>query len=91
MFEDAITEFRYRGDVIRNSRRLKDGTSVNDDISVNNSIRIVADAYANANFHAIRYVQWSGKRWIVDSVEVQRPRLVLELGGIYNGPTPGSP
>ena len=91
IFEDTILEYRYRGDVIKNTRRLQNGDSVNADISVNNSIRIVANEYAHANFHAIRYVQWLGKRWKVDSVEVQRPRLVLELGGIYNGPTPGSP
>jgi hypothetical protein len=87
IFKDEITEKQYRGDVQRNSRQLKDGESVNNDISVSNSISIVADAYANENFFAIRYIEWMGALWTVSDVEVQRPRLLLRLGGVYNGPT----
>lgn len=86
--EEVITEKNYYGDVIKNTRRLKDGESINDDLSVGNSISIVADAYANEHFFAIRYVAWAGTLWKVTDVEVQSPRLVLRLGGVYNGPTP---
>jgi hypothetical protein len=86
VWQDQITEFSYFGDVIRNSRKLDNGVKVNDDLSVSNSISIVADAYANENFFAIRYVEWAGTLWIVSDVEVQSPRLVLTLGGVYNGP-----
>lgn len=85
---DNIIEISYYGDVIRNSRQMLDGQKVNDDLSVNNSISIVADAYAIENFFAMRYVQWMGILWIVSTVEVQSPRLLLTLGGVYNGPTP---
>lgn len=88
VYEDSITEVSYFGDVIRNTRRLREGESVNDDLTVNNSISIVADAYANQHFHTIRYVEWSGARWKVSEVDVQPPRLLLRLGGVYNGPTP---
>lgn len=87
IWEDNIVEREHYGDVVRNIRRLQDGQYLNNDITVNNSISIVADAYANEHFHAIKYVTWSGVRWTVTSVEVQRPRLILELGGVYNGPT----
>jgi hypothetical protein len=87
VFEDIITELTYFGDVIRNTRKLQEGDQVNDDISVQNSISIVADAYANDHFFAIRYIFWQGARWKVTEVEVQRPRLILRLGGIYNGNT----
>jgi hypothetical protein len=83
---DQITEFSYYGDVIRNTRRLSEGESVNNDLSVNNSISIVADAYANEHFFAIRYIRWMGSLWTVSDVEVQAPRLLLRLGGVYNGP-----
>jgi len=86
--EEQITERSYYGDVIRNSRQLKDGESVNNDLSVGNSITVVADAYANQHFFAIRYVEWAGTLWKVSDVEVQSPRLILRLGGVYNGPTP---
>lgn len=82
-----MVEYTYTGDVIRTSRKLDNSESVNDDISVNNSISFIADAYANEHFHAIRYVRWAGSTWRVTTVDVERPRLILRLGGIYNGPT----
>jgi hypothetical protein len=85
---DDIVEYHYYGDVIRNTRKLQEGQSVNNDLSVNNSISIVADAYANEHFFAIRYIKWAGTLWTVSEVEVQSPRLILRLGGVYNGPTP---
>lgn len=91
VFEEQIVEREYYGDVIRDTRQLQSTDKVNFDISVSNSISIVADAYANENFHAIRYVQWAGVLWIVSDVEVQSPRLVLRLGGVYNGPRPIEP
>ena len=85
---EVIVERDYVGDILRNTRRLQSGESVNDDLSVNNMISIVADPYANENFFAIRYVQWMGTLWKVTEVEVQSPRLLLRLGGKYNGPVP---
>lgn len=86
IWEDVIVEKTYSGDVFRNIRQLREGEHVNGDLSVNNSISIVADAYANANFMNIRYVEWVGTLWTVSDVEVRRPRLLLTLGGVYNGP-----
>jgi hypothetical protein len=85
---DEITERLYFGDVIRNARNLREGENLNADLSVQNSISIVADAYANDHIFAIRYVEWAGALWTVSSVEVQSPRLLLRLGEVYNGPTP---
>lgn len=86
VWEDTITEVKYYGDVIRNSRRLSPGEGLHDNLAVTNSISIVADAYANDNFFAIRYISWAGALWIVSEVTVQSPRLILRLGGVYNGP-----
>lgn len=87
IWEDVIIEFSYFGDVIRNNRMLQQGENLNDDLKVNNSISIVADAYANEHFFAIRYVEWAGVLWAVSNVDVQTPRLILQLGEVYNGPT----
>lgn len=88
VWEDTIVEKEYFGDVIKNSRRLDEQEKVNDDLSVGNSISIVADAYANEHFFAIRYIRWAGALWKVSNVDVESPRLILRLGGVYNGPTP---
>jgi hypothetical protein len=84
--EDQITEVSYFGDVVRNSVKSREGESVNNDLSVSNSISIVADEYANGHFFNIRYVIWAGAYWAVTNIEVRSPRLILELGGVYNGP-----
>jgi hypothetical protein len=87
VWEDVITEKPYFGSVERNVRKLQEGENLNKELTVQNSITIVADAYANEHFFAIRYVRWAGVLWTVTDVEVQRPRLILRLGGVYNGPT----
>lgn len=83
---DSIVERTYYGDVIRPARRLQEGQEVNSELTFDNSISIVADAYAAQNFANIKYVQYTGTRWVVTKVEEQRPRLILRLGGVYNGP-----
>lgn len=87
VWDDIIVERKYYGDVVRNTRKLQNGEKVNNDLSVGNSISIVADAYANEHFFAIRYIRWAGTLWTISDVEVQSPRLLLRLGGVYNGPT----
>lgn len=81
---EQITERNYYGDVIRNTRRLQSADKVNDDINISNEISIVADPYANDHFYAIRYVVFQGAKWKVSNVDVQYPRLILSLGGLYN-------
>lgn len=88
---DVITERKLYGDILQNTRRLDEGEKINSDISLSNSISVVADAYANEHFFAIRYVKWAGVLWIVNTVEVKSPRLILRMGGEYNGPTPPAP
>ena len=75
----------YFGDVTRLTRRYENSDNVNGDIVCNNVISIIADPYAVAHFSTIKCVEFAGTRWAVTSVEVQPPRLVLTLGGVYNG------
>lgn len=83
---DRIVDRDYYGDVTRNSRRWEASNTLNDNLVFNNTISIVADAYALQNFSAIKYVVWMGNYWKVTTVEVQAPRLILTFGGVYNGP-----
>ena len=82
---EVITTRSYYGDVNRNIQRLQATDNLNDDIQINNEFSIVADPYANENFHAIRYVEYMGIKWKVSAVEVRYPRLILNAGGVYNG------
>ena len=86
IYEEVITERTYYGDVTQTRRTLSDGSDkVNYDITVSNSISVVADGYAYENFYQMKYVEWAGTLWEINEVEVQRPRLILRLGGVYNG------
>lgn len=83
IFTTEPIERPYVGDLFRNNRRLKNGPSVNDAITISNQISIVADPFLKNNFHSIRYATYMGVKWKVESVDVQFPRLNLELGGEY--------
>lgn len=91
VWEDNIVEKVYFGEVKNPARQaIGRDDSVNDVVTLSNSIEIMADEFADDNFYAIKYVNWKGKNWVVDSVGVRRPRLILRLGGVYSGPTPAA-
>ena len=85
VYEEQIVERYYYGDLIRNTRRLQSADQVNDNINISNEISIVADPYATNNFHTMRYAVFMGTKWKISNVEVSYPRLILTLGGVYNG------
>lgn len=87
IWDDGITERIYRGDVLRNTKRKEAGESVNDNVNISNLLSIIADDYAYEHLYAITYAEWMGHRWNVTNIEIQRPRLILTLGGLYNGET----
>lgn len=87
VWEDTIVERNYYGDIQKDAAKWREGSDkVLTELSVANTISIIADAYANDHFHAIRYISWAGSYWSVSEVQVERPRLIFRLGGVYNGP-----
>lgn len=87
VWEEQITKRKYRGDLIRNKRSLQSTDQLNDNIKVANEISIVADPYANTHFHLMKYVEYRGTKWKITDVDAsQYPRLILTVGGVYNGP-----
>ncbi len=81
---EVIVPRNYAGDLIRNTRKLQNSEHLNDDVNISNQISVVADPYANENFFSMRYVKFMGAKWKVTDVEVQYPRLILTIGGVYN-------
>lgn len=88
VWKDEITEKNYRGDVVLDQRRWQPAEKANDDVNLDNSISIVADDYAYANIGYMKYVVWNNTPWKIKSFTINRPRLVLQIGGIYNGKRP---
>ena len=92
VYENVITEKFYTGDIMRNNRRWNNNGSINGEVTISSQISILSDPYIIDNFHKIRYAEFMGALWCVTDVEPQYPRLVLTLGGVYNGEqaNPGS-
>ena len=85
VWEEVITTRQYYGDVLQSRIRWQANEHVNDDLSLDNRISILADEYAFSNFATMRYVEWGGAKWKVTSIEVSRPRIILTLGEVWNG------
>ena len=85
IWKSTIVKKNYSGDVLNSTKRIELSDNVNPDLNVSNRISIVANEYAMQNFHSIRYAKYLGAKWKVNSVEIQTPRLILSLGGLYNG------
>lgn len=84
IYEESEEERVYSGDLIRNFIKYDSSGNVNDNINISNSISIVADPFAYNNFQFIRYVELMGAFWKVTNIEIQHPRLILTIGGVYN-------
>lgn len=82
---ETVEERHYYGDVIRNSRRWDSGSEINPDLAVSNQFSIVADKFAYANFEFMKYITYLGRKWTITSVDIQRPRMTITIGGLYHG------
>lgn len=80
-----IIERKYYGNIIKNMQKWVPKEFINDDLTLSSKISIIADPYAYKNLAMIRYVEWFGAKWKVTDIETQRPRIILTLGGVYNG------
>lgn len=84
VWEERISEHEYFGDVLKNRINMQQGSVVNAKITISNSISIIADPFAFEHVYAMRYVTYLGKKWSIVNVSIERPRLILTLGGLYN-------
>lgn len=87
VWRPSITEKHFRGDLLKHAWRWSPSDKVNDDLTISNQVSILADAFMYENMGAIRYVTMHGSKWKVTNVEISRPRIILTLGGVYNGST----
>lgn len=84
IIENEFTIHHYYGDIVKNYKMDDSAEWINDNINISNQISVVADPFAFGNFHRIAYVTFMGNKWRVKSVDVQYPRLIISIGGIYN-------
>lgn len=88
IWEPTIVEKEYYGDLTTDRRKRQNSGEVNDNINLANVISIIADPFAIQNCSYMAYVEVMGTRWKISDIEVQYPRLILTVGGVYNGDSP---
>lgn len=84
VFSERSVVRPYFGDIKRHGYRWDHGYGINDHPIVTNYIEIVADAFAYENIGAMRWVEWNGVKWQINSAEINRPRITLTFSGVYN-------
>lgn len=85
IWEPTIIERDYFGDMTSDRRKRQNSGEVNDNINLANVISIIADPFAYQNCSNMAYVEIMGSKWKITDVEIQSPRLLLTVGGVYNG------
>ena len=80
-----IEERKYCGEILSSYRNTEQSGNLNDNVTMSNQISILADRFAYDNFHSMRYVKFRSNKWKISKVDIKYPRLILTLGGIYNG------
>lgn len=87
IFKDRILEKRYKGEIIRQSANNVQNDNLNGDLILNARINILADPYTIRYIGTIKYAYYMNVCWKVTSFELQYPRILISLGGVYNGKT----
>ena len=86
----AVVEKLGRGDLIRQTITNEDVSGLSDGININNQISIIMDPFVNKNLESLKYAILYGARWEIQSLSINRPRVILTLGGVYNGEYPST-
>ena len=85
VWTEVIEEHNYYGDILRNNKSNYRDSEINTGFNISNRISFVADPYARENIYRMKYATFMGSKWIIKDVEVEYPRLIVSLGGIWNG------
>lgn len=85
VYENRTVEKPYYGDANRITHRSQSADQLNDNFNMSIEFSIISDPYAIRNFRFMRYVKFKGTAWRITSVAEQHPRLILSVGGVYNG------
>jgi len=86
VWTEEIVERSYYGDVLRNSKTSYTGnTEINEGFNISNRISFVADPFVKENIYNMKYATFMGTKWKIINVEVEYPRLTVNLGGLWNG------
>lgn len=86
VLQNQIKERRIKGNVLNYGHYNSDTpNSMQQDVSIRNRLSIIMDPYIKKNFNNILYVTFMNVRWSISSLTINGNRVILDLGGVYNG------
>lgn len=83
IWTDVIEKRPYKGDILRSGRRYEASENINDNFTITNSFSIISDAFLYSHIPAMRYIEYLGTKFKITSVEIERPRVTISVGGVY--------
>ena len=83
VWEDIIEKRPYKGDILHSGRRYDNSENINDNVTLTNRFSIISDAYLYSHIPALRYLEYMGEKFKITSVEIDRPRVTISVGGVY--------
>ncbi len=90
VWDSPVEEREYYGDMTSNRWKHQSSGEINDNLNLSNVLSILADPFAFENHSSIAYIEILGAKWKVSDVELQYPRMILSIGGVWNGNSPGT-
>lgn len=84
IWTQSIEERNMRGRIEHAVARTNEPTQINEGITLNLRFNLVGDEFAFKNFMNIQWLEYAGQKWSVNSAEVFRRRIILNVGGLYN-------
>lgn len=85
VWTDTPTEKKYYGDIVRDNRRIVDNSQINDNVNISNNISIVSNKFMLENLAFMKFITFMNSKWKINSVDIKPPRLIITIGGLYNG------
>ena len=83
MFKFQIREVRVNGDLY--TKRTSWPNAQMSGASLGMTFSMVTPESDDINFTDVLYFVYQNRKWAVTSIEYDRPRVKLNLGGLYNG------
>lgn len=85
VYKPQVVVKAIKGSVVSNSYQHQNSDkSTIDNVRITNQLSIVANQFLNKHITNLMYVEFQGVKWKVESFDIQPPRVVVSLGGVYN-------
>lgn len=87
-WENITKEVLVTGSVIDekyNNFKTSEYQTSNDSLTLQNRFSILFTKELLDNFPNIKYIIYNGIKWKVENVKLVHPRMILTVGGVWNG------